>query len=330
MANANVRRKSDIDDPRIDGSGREAIKWMVAVSAGRMSESQLRDFERWRGSSPGNAEAWNRLSGGLQPFDILARSGLPRGTVSQIRGRATMRDRRSVLAGLVGLVAAGGVGTTALQRFVPLQDLFNDRYTRTAEHARFELNDGSKVVLAPRSSINVVLSAAERRVELVIGRMMLDVSEQDTRPFVVDLGSFRLDASAGTFVLDRHEGRLAVTGLKGSGTIQGEGRYFNVLTSERVSHDGTGFSRSKIDAEAEASWTTGFTVIDDEPVASIVEQIRPYFAGFIRLSPEVADRRATGVFNLFEPIAALDTLARSVGLKITQTAGIWIKIESSA
>jgi len=326
---AKARRQDDFDDPRIDDSGRAAIKWMVAVSSGHMTERQLREFDRWRNASPANAEAWNRMSGGLQPFDILARSGLPRGTVSQIHGQTAQRDRRSVLGGLVGLIAAGGIGAASLQRFVPLQDLFSDRYTRTAEHDRFELADGSKVVLAPRSSINVALSPEERRLEFFNGRMMLDVSERDSRPFVVDLGAFHLDASAGSFVLDRRDGRLAVTGLKGSGTLQGEGQRLKIWTSERLTLDGAGLSRSKVDAEAEASWTTGLAVIDDESVANIVEQIRPYYAGFIRLSPEVRDRRATGVFNFFDPVAALDTLARSIGSKMTQTAGIWITIESS-
>lgn len=327
---AKARQQSDIDDPRIDESGRAAIRWMVAVSSGHMTERQLRDFDRWRNSSPGNAEAWNRMSGGLQPFDILARSGLPRGTVTQIRGRTAQRDRRTVLGGLVGLIAAGGIGATSLQRFVPLQDLLSDRYTRTAEHDRFELTDGSKVVLAPRSSVNVALSPEERRLEFVSGRMMLDVSERDTRPFVVDLGSFNLDASAGSFVLDRRDGRLSVTGLRGSGTLQGGGQRHTIWTSERLTLDRAGLSRSQVDPDAEASWTTGLAVVDDESVVNIVEQIRPYYAGFIRLSPEVTNRRVTGVFNFFEPVAALDTLARSVGLKMTQTAGIWITIEPSA
>ncbi|MBK3402701.1 FecR domain-containing protein [Methylorubrum populi] len=325
---AKARRQADIDDSRIDESGRAAIKWMVALSGGQMTERQLRELDLWRNATPSNAEAWRRISGGLQPFDILARSGLPRGTVSQIRGQMASRNRRAVLGGLVGLIAVGGVGTTSLQRFVPLQDLLNDRYTRTAEHDRFELSDGSKVVLAPRSSINVSLQPNERRIEFVAGRMMLDVSERDPRPFVVDLGSIRLDASPGTFVLDRRDARLTVSGLKGSGILQGGGRQLNFRMNERLSYDGAGFVRSKIDSDAEASWTTGFAVFDDESVANIVELIRPYYAGFIRLSPEVTERRVTGVFNLFEPIVALDTLARSIGLKMTQTAGIWIKIEA--
>ncbi|AMB43514.1 FecR domain-containing protein [Methylobacterium sp. AMS5] len=325
---AKARAREGVDDKRIDDSGRAAIKWMVALTSGTMTERQLRDFDRWRSASAGNAEAWNRMSGGLQPFEVLAHSALPRGTVSRLSDAPVRRDRRAILAGFAGLVAVGGAGTLSLERFVPLQGLLHDRYTRTAEHDQFELDDGSKVVLAPRSSINVALSAEERRLEFLNGRMMLEVAEHDPRPFVVDLGPFRLDASAGNFVLDSRDGRLAVSGLKGSGTLEGGGRRLNLRTSERLNYDGATFSRSKVDAEVEASWTTGFAVFDDESIAAIVEQIRPYYAGFIRLSPEVRDRRATGVFNVFDPVTALDTLARSVQLKMTQTAGIWIKIEA--
>ncbi|MCJ2080521.1 FecR family protein [Methylobacterium sp. J-090] len=327
---AKARTRDGIADLRIDESGRAAINWMVTLNSGSMTERQARDFERWRHASPGNAEAWNRMSGGLQPFDVLARSGLPHGTVARLREPAMRRDRRTVLRGLVGLVATSGVGAASLQRFVPMEDVLNDHYTRTAQHERFQLTDGSDVILAPRSSLNLASRPEERGLEFVRGRMMLDVASRDARPLIVDLGPFRFNASAGSFVFDRRDGRLAVTGLTGGGTLIGPERRVTVRASERLSLDGTDVTLSKVDAGAEASWTTGLAVVDNESIASIVEQIRPYFAGFVRLDPDVMDRRVSGVFNLFDPVAALDTLARSVGLTMVRTAGFWIKITPSA
>lgn len=327
---AKARSGDGIDDARIDDSGRAAIKWMVALTSGSMTERQLRDFDRWRSASSGNAEAWNRMSGGLQPFDVLARSGLPRGTVSRLPGQTAQRDRRTVLAGLIGLAAVCGVGTASLQRFVPLEDILNDHYTRTAEHDRFHLADGSEVVLAPRSSVNITSTSAERGLDFVRGRMMLDVSARDSRPFVVGMGRFRLDAAPGSFVLDWRDDQLDVAALTGSGTLEGAGRALALGPSERLSLKGTNLVRSKIDVDAASSWTTGIAVIENESVANIVEQIRPYYPGFIRVSPDVANRHATGVFNLFDPVAALETLAQSIGLKMTQTARYWLTIEPIA
>ncbi len=327
---AKARSRDVSDDARIDDSGRAAIRWMVILTSGSMTDRQLRDFDSWRGASPRNAEAWNRISGGLEPFDILARSGLPRGTVSRLPGQTVRADRRAVLAGLAGLVALGGAGTASLHRFVPFEDILNDHYTRTAEQDRFSLSDGSQIVLAPRSSINVALTRAERSLEFVRGQMMLDVNARDSRPFTLDMGAFRLDASSGSFVLNRRDERLSVAVLTGSGTVEGRGRTLTLRSSERLSFSGGDIVRSKVDIEAASAWTTGIAVIDDESIANIIEQIRPYYAGFIRISPEIADRHATGVFNLFDPVAALDTLAQSVGLKMTQTAGFWIKIGPTA
>jgi transmembrane sensor len=328
MAKARVR--DVIGDARIDESGRAAIKWMVVLSSGSMTERQRDEFERWRRAHPDNAEAWARMSGGLQPFDVLARSALPRGTVSRLPEPKTRRDRRAVLGTLAGLIATGGLGAASLQRFVPLDDILNDHYTRTGEHDRFRLADGSEVVLAPRSSLNVALGPEERRLDFLHGRMMLQVSAADPRPFVVALGPAHLSTSAGSFVIDRRDEALSVTGLTDGGTLLLSERRLAVRAGERLRFSQGDVTRSPADVGAEASWTTGLAVIDDEPIESIVELIRPYYAGFIRLNPDVAGRRATGVFDLFDPVAALDTLARSVGLRAVQTAGFLIRIEPSA
>lgn len=327
---AKARTRDDTADPRIDESGHAAIKWMVTLNSGNVTEQQVRDLESWRRASPGNAEAWNRMSGGLQPFDVLAQSGLPRGVVAQLHDPATRRDRRAVLKGLVGLGATGGAGAALLQRFVPMEDVLSDHYTRTAQHEQFQLADGSDVILAPRSSLNLVTGPDTRGLQFVRGRMMLNVARAEPRPFVVDLGPSRFAASAGAFVFDRRDGHVAVTGLTGGGTLSGAGRRMTIKASERLSVDGAQVHLSKIDVDAESSWTTGLAVVDNETLGHIVEQIRPYYAGFVRLDPAVVDQRVSGVFNLFEPVAALETLARSVGLAMVQTAGFWIRIEPKA
>lgn len=324
---AKARTRDETADPRIDETGHAAIKWMVTLSSGNVTERQVRDFESWRRASPGNAEAWNRMSGGLQPFDVLAQSGLPRGVVAQLHDPAMRHDRRAVLKGLVGLSAIGGAGAALLQRFVPIEDVLSDHYTRTAQHEQFELTDGSEVVLAPRSSLNLALGPDERRLQFVRGRMMIEVARGDARPFVVDLGSALFTASPGAFVFDRHDAHLAVTGLTGGGTLSGTGRNVSIKVTERLSLDEGGVHLRKIDVDAASSWTSGLAVVDNETLGHIVEQIRPYYAGFVRLDPAVRDQRVSGVFNLFEPVAALEILARSVGLAMVRTAGFWIRIQ---
>jgi transmembrane sensor len=327
---AKARARDEPADPRIDETGHAAIKWMVTLNSGNVTERQVRDFESWRRASSGNADAWNRMSGGLQPFDVLAQSGLPRGVVAQLHDPALRHDRRAVLKGLVGLSATGGAGAALLQRFVPMEDVLSDHYTRTAQHEQFQLADGSEVILAPRSSLNLALGPDERRLQFVHGRMMIEVARADPRPFVVDLGAGRFTASAGAFVFDRQDGRVAVTGLTGGGTLSGIGRNMTIRASERLSLDGAGVHLSKVDVDAESSWTTGLAIVDNETLGQIVEQIRPYYAGFVRLDPAVVNQRVSGVFNLFEPLAALEILARSVDLALVQTAGFWIRIQPKA
>ncbi|ACA15804.1 Fe2+-dicitrate sensor membrane component-like protein [Methylobacterium sp. 4-46] len=317
-------RQSDDDENGIDESGRAAIKWMVAMTSGGLSERQRRDFEVWYGASPANAEAWGRMAGNLQPFGIVARSGLPRGTVARM-GAPPRRDRRNVVAGLTALAAGGAV---ALERFVPLEDLLTDRFTRTAAHARFRLGQDAEVVMAPRSALNLGAAAETRALSFLRGKILLDIQPRDARPFVVEAGPFRIEALAGAFVIERAAGAFRFASLRGDGTLWGEDhRRFSVASGERITVAEGEVRRSAVDADAASSWTSGFAVLREETVAAIVDEIRPYFAGIIRLHPDAASRRATGVFNLFEPVASLGNLARAVNLTLTRTAGFWIALE---
>jgi transmembrane sensor len=62
-----------------------------------------------------------------------------------------------------------------------------DHMTATAEQRRVQLADGTVVLLAPESAIDVVYGAGTRRVRLLKGRAYFDVAA-DRRPFVVQAG----------------------------------------------------------------------------------------------------------------------------------------------
>lgn len=302
------------------------MDWMVLMTSGDMTERQMREFDAWCVASPRNAEAWSAMSGALHPFGVLAKAGLPRGTLSRSLSPAG-RDRRALLAGFAGLCAVGGTGLFATQRLLPLQDVFSDHFTKTAQQAHLRLEDSTEVVLAPRSALNVAMTPELRSVQLGNGQMMIDAARSDPRPLVVNIERFSLDAGAGAFLLDRRDGLTAVTALRGKGTLRSaRGERLTFGMGERLTDAGTGLRRQTVDVDAAASWVTGLLVVNGETVGSIVDRFRPYFAGFIRIG-DGAERHATGVFNLLDPVTALSALARSVDLQMTRTAGFWLKIE---
>ena len=54
----------------------------------------------------------------------------------------------------------------------------------------------------------------------------------------------------------------------------------------------------------------------DEPLETLVEALRPYHSGLIRVSADVRQLRVQGVFALDRPDQALDAMAQTLPLRI--------------
>ncbi|UHC19950.1 DUF4880 domain-containing protein (plasmid) [Methylobacterium currus] len=314
---------------RDDQSVEAAINWMVELCSGAVSNRQRRAFTDWLAADPSHEEAWVRLQEGLMPCGVASRQGLPSGRLT--RGLAERRtDRRSVVAGLAAMLGFGAAGAVVANRFVPLGDLLADHVTRTGEQGSIRLADGSEVVLAPRTALDVDVAQGRRGMRLVEGEVILRVAEH-ADPFRLEAGPLRLAAEAGSYMVERRAGALVATGLLGTGRLAfGAASDAPIGRGERVALEQGRPQRQTVDVADATAWLDGVVVATDRPVAAIVHALRPYFAGVIRLDPAVAEIRATGVFPLRRPHEALEVLAASLDLSMTSVAHYWITIGPGA
>lgn len=310
-----------LEDPRVEA----AIDWMVEMKAGSLSDHQLRTFEAWLQADPQNEAAWIRLQGGLMPFGVAARRGLSENLLGSRRTGRT-HSRRTVLTGMVAVLGAGGVAGVA-NRFVPLDNLLADHFTRTAEQRQVSLADGSELVLAPRTAVNVRYEPGLRCVQLLEGEMLLRTASRAT-PFQVDIGSRTLRTHAGVFVLENRNAVLSVVGVEGRGELGGfaTGGPYTVAAGDLIEVGSGRVQRLTADTSAAIAWTDKVLVAQDRPLAALVDKLRPYFPGVIRVDPTVAALRVTGVFSLTDPNVALDALAESLGISLSRFAGYWVSL----
>ena len=54
----------------------------------------------------------------------------------------------------------------------------------------------------------------------------------------------------------------------------------------------------------------------DEPLEQVVEALRPYQRGFIRIAPQVRHLRVQGVFPLDDPARTLAALAETLPIQV--------------
>lgn len=312
-----------------DEPGEAAIGWMVELCSGVTSERQKRAFAAWLAADPRHAEAWAQLQRGLAPCGIAAEQKLPAGRLRQqlVERRP---DRRAVLAGLMAALGLGTAGAVVADRFVPLGSLLADHVTRTAEQTRVRLDDGSEVVMAPRTAFDIAYAPGQRGIHLIEGEILLQIASR-AAPFRLDAGALSLTAASGRFLIEKRPDSLAATGLEGTGQLAfGSQPAGPIGRGERIGLRAGRPDRQPVEVEDAAAWLDGLLVAKNRPVAAIVEALRPYFPGVIRLNPAVAEIRATGVFPLRRPVEALDILGASLNLSVTQRAHYWVAIGPGA
>jgi len=118
---------------------------------------------------------------------------------------------------------------------------------------------------------------------------------------------------AGTRVIvTEHSVRVTYPAAAGRNTVLAEGdaiRYGPEAGLGRIASVNT--------ADAMA-WTDGVLVFKDAPLGEVVAAISRYHRGYVRVSEGARNIRVSGVVRIDDPVAALDQLEHSLGVRSTR------------
>lgn len=321
-------------DPVIPGTLLEAaIDWMVLLHSGEATEADMRRLDVWRGLDPRHAAAWDRVSGVLErSIDPIRAADRRSPGQAMAAERALSRSatapisRRKLLRGALAL-AAVGVGTGLLiEGHGGLPGVAADLRTGTGERRGFTLPDGSRLVLNARSAADVEYTEARRMVRVRAGELIATVAPDSTRPFAVRTDHGEVRALGTRFLVRQDEGRSLAVVLEHSVTVTTAGG------AEATLHEGEGawFDReqpglARSDLGGKAAWLNGMLSARDEPLGEVVAALRPYRAGYIRVTPEAARLRVLGAFPLADTDKVLESLAQTLPVRIS-FYGPWLVI----
>ena len=86
--------------------------------------------------------------------------------------------------------------------------------------------------------------------------------------------------------------------------------------------------RGKRDASQIAAWRDGMIVAERETVSAVVAKIARWHRGRIMIAgPNFGSRRISGVFDLHDPVAALEAVVHPHGGKVRQISP-WLTVVS--
>lgn len=305
----------------MDAATEQAIDWLVRLDSGHADEDDHQAFRHWLSQAPAHQRAWAAVQAQLRGTVDPAVAHLQRaGTAAAASRHAllapipTAARRRSLVRGGLAAVLATCATGWLVHRQTPVGTLLADLHTGTGERLHHRLPDGSAITLDARSGVDIDYSATQRLVRLREGAVAAAVAPQNepagaVRPFVVRSAQGTVQALGTRFMVRQQEGRTLVHVMQHSVRITPQaGEPLTLLEGESAWFDDRSVTPLDDPRLAPASWTDGVIDVRDQPLLAVIDALRPYQAGVIRVSPGAARLRIFGVFPLDRPDQVLQDL----------------------
>ena len=322
----------------MDRNTEQAIDWLITLDSGRVSETERQAFEVWLHQSPVHAQAWallqQRLSRSMGTASTQLRRDGSGNTALGIQALlapipTTARRRKELGGGLAALVASATAGWM-VHRQTPLTTLAADLRTGTAQRMNHRLPDGSEILLDARSAVDIAFNDALRLVHLREGALMAHVlAEADSvrlRPFVVQSAQGQVQALGTRFMVRQAQGRTLVHVTEHSVRLSiPKGQQHTLHEGQSAWMDADQITPIETERMDPAAWVDGIISVHDQSLGEVIEALRPYQAGIIRISPQAAQVRIFGVFSLAQPQQMLQDLVNTHPVQIRQW-GSWLTV----
>lgn len=304
-----------------------ATQWYVLLRSGQATTQDWQRYHQWRAADPRHDALCRQLETRLGVFQVPQAQGVSGKVVQQALEAPS--SRRQVLQ--IALAGAGvAVGAVLLAKPMGLSELTADVRTGTGERRTVTLDDGSELLLNAQSAADIQFDPQRRLVRLREGELLAKVASDRLRPFLIQTDQARLRAYGNRFLVREREGQGQVVALNGAVEIDGQnGERLQLAAGHEVHYDRTGFGPMQASSSGAAAWVDGFLQVRDRPLAEVIDALRPYHQGVLRLDPAVAELRVSGLYRLDNPQQILDTLARTLPIHITRRTGLWVTVSAA-
>lgn len=297
----------------------EARAWWVKLDCGSNDPKVLAEFERWLAADAAHTEAYRRLQQLWSDLAEVEHRLVPVAADLPISPRKPVSAKIRQRARLPLALAA----SLALWWLSPLSlGLRADFHTGFGEVRDIALSDGSAVHLNGNSALLVQFGAGQRRLTLLRGEALFEVSPDPARPFQVQAGDGLITALGTAFNVHVDGGNVEVGVTEHSVSLElqrGSGRQHAVLAEGEQAmfnrENGIG-PTSVVDKLAATAWRRGKLVFESRPLGDVVAELNRYHRGFLLIGDAaLAERRVSGVFRTDQPLAVLAALESSLHIR---------------
>lgn len=305
-----------------------ATEWYLKMQDDACTPEQRSALHDWLQADPMHRLPYGRMDSIWSRFgQVDARAGKAALDAS-LAGAG--RRRRALAGALMLAFTVAGSGWLALHSQTA-RYLLADHRTAPGERLTITLDDGSRITLNTDSAIDEQYSGRERRIVLQRGEILVEVSADPQRPFVVESRHATARALGTQYVVrdDADATRVAVI----ESTVEACSRAVGTCTTlapgsaTRITDEGVGATEAA-DIDALIGWRDGVLAVDDKPLSEVLAELERYRRGTLYYDPEALQGLSvSGVFPLDDTDRALAALSANLPLRITRFTSYVVRIE---
>ena len=223
------------------------------------------------------------------------------------------------LAAAAALLVAGG-GAAWFLRTGPSEVAYQ---TAIGQQRTVDLADGSRVILAPASTLTVHAGFGRKERTLTLtGQAWFEVEHDARRPFRVQVGDVTVEDLGTDFEIEAHTAEIRVAVARGSVAVHASANAAPVQLAAgdlaTVTVGGQGTVSHQAPVERLTSWRRGTLAFEDRSLNEVAEELRHWYAISFALRGDVGSRRLNATIPTGRLDDALETIATALDLKQTR------------
>ena len=302
-----------------------AADWIVRRDAGPLPAGDERAFRDWL-AEPAHRRAFEQLAAlwGLMdaepapapsPSPVLpslpaARRIVPPRTRLPTAARIakTRRWTGAAVAASIALAAFGSLGDWPAR-------LRADYTTGIGERRTLTLEDGSRVTLGSSTAIAHGFSGNARAITLLEGSAFFEVAPDRRHPFTVEAAGGSATALGTAFAVRERDGSAELVVTQHRVRVRAGERSGVVDEGQRVDFGAQELGPIEAAGNGATAWAQGRLVAVNRPLGEVVAEIARHRHGYLSVVGAAADLKVSGVYDLDHPLAAVDSIERSLKLR---------------
>ncbi|MEG3002846.1 MAG: FecR domain-containing protein [Comamonas sp.] len=316
-----------------------AADWFTRLGGGATAAEQAR-WQRWHDAHADHARAWQHLQSITGALPGLNTGGLGYRTLHGAPRSAARRQLLSVLAG-VGTVAGTGWLATRTPQW---QQMAADYRSGTGERQHHLLPDGTALLLGTRSAVVLHFTDTERRVRLLQGEALFTTGhpagEMGARPFIIETAEGHVRALGTRFTVRQNDGATQVAVFEGAVELHPADAPPGTAPLRLDAGQAASLERLRAlppttAGERELAWSQGQLWVDNQRLDDFLADLGRYRSGWLRVDPEVAGLRFSGVFPLGAASGQADAdtvlamLPNSLPVQVRWRTRWWVVVEAA-